>query len=165
MNQIDTQQWENWIRAAQLPLVHEQLTMLYERLASDIDKHQPVCVASGKCCHFETYGHRLYVTGLEIGWMYSQLSDSQKQALLDSNDLLTLDGCPFQLDGKCSVHPIRPLGCRIYYCDPNAQAWQNPAYELYLADLQTMHELNQIEYAYLEWRKGLSEIKAICGNN
>ena len=28
-------------------------------------------------------------------------------------------GCPFQIDGLCSQRETRPLGCRVYFCDPS----------------------------------------------
>jgi hypothetical protein len=39
---------------------------IYARLQTEIDRRKPICVASGKCCYFESYGHRLYVTTLEL---------------------------------------------------------------------------------------------------
>ena len=33
---------------------------------ADIAARKPVCRASGRCCQFEKYGHRLYVTTAEV---------------------------------------------------------------------------------------------------
>jgi hypothetical protein len=30
--------------------------------------------------------------------------------------------CPFWRDGRCSIRPARPLGCRLYFCDPGDPA-------------------------------------------
>lgn len=157
--QSDTHPWEHWFKAAESEMITEALQTIFARLQDDVTKHQPVCHASGRCCHFNTHGHRLYVTGLEVAYLAVNLSEIQRGNLKHPEGrtaLLELDGCPFQIEEKCSVHPLRPLGCRVYYCDPNAQAWQNPAYELYLSDLRTLHDMNAIEYEYIEWRYGLA---------
>src|SRR5688572_16070154 len=44
-------------------------------------------------------------------------------------------GCPYQVDGLCTARNARPLGCRLYFCDENAQSWQNEVYEKYHARL------------------------------
>jgi Fe-S-cluster containining protein len=43
-----------------------QLRLIYTELQQEIERRKPICVASGKCCNFESYGHRLYVTTLEL---------------------------------------------------------------------------------------------------
>jgi Fe-S-cluster containining protein len=47
---------------------------IYAELQVEIDRRRPICVASGKCCNFETYGHRLYVTTLELAVFLSDLA-------------------------------------------------------------------------------------------
>jgi len=76
-----------------------------------------------------------------------------------------MDGCPFQVNGMCSVHPLRPLGCRVYFCDPDAQDWQEPVYERFLNELRQLHERSGLEYRYLEWRAGLSEARAVLAGD
>lgn len=155
----DAHPWERWLKAAESEAITLRLNEIFDRLQDDVTKYRPVCHASGRCCHFNTHGHRLYVTGLEVAYVIQHLSEVQRESLnhpAGRAELLALDGCPFQIDEKCSVHPLRPLGCRVYYCDPNAQAWQNPAYELYLSDIRTLHDINEIEYEYIEWRYGLA---------
>ncbi len=34
---------------------------------------------------------------------------------------VTADFCPFQQGNLCTAREPRPLGCRVYYCDPNYQ--------------------------------------------
>ena len=48
---------------------------IYARLQTEIDRRKPICVASGKCCNFESYGHRLYVTTLELATFVQDMSD------------------------------------------------------------------------------------------
>ncbi len=127
----------------------------YDRIDAEIAERRPVCRMSGRCCHFDTHGHCLYVTALEIAWVIAQRPPSSL-AGLDARDE-HLDGCIFQVERLCTVHAIRPLGCRVYFCDPAAQAWQNDLYERHLADLRALHDEHRIAYRYLEWRAGLAE--------
>ena len=67
-------------------------------------------------------------------------------------------GCPYQIAGKCSVHTIRPFGCRIYFCDPTAQDWQQDQYEQFHTRLKQLHDELSIPYLYVEWRQGLKAL-------
>ena len=67
-------------------------------------------------------------------------------------------GCPFQQNKLCSVHGIRPFGCRIFFCDPTATDWQNAQYERFHADLKRLHEQLGVPYQYVEWRQALSAL-------
>ncbi|QNN24004.1 hypothetical protein HED60_17575 [Planctomycetales bacterium ZRK34] len=150
--------WLAWRDAARDPHLDQQLRALYDDLAAEIERRAPTCWISGRCCKFDTYGHRLYITGLEVAWLIDRL-DEPSRARLDDAPLPGLDGCPFQVDGLCSVHALRPLGCRIYFCDPAAQAWQNPVYETFLDRLRKLHEQYELDYSYLEWRLALDEAR------
>lgn len=144
--------WQAWFDAAAQPRVDAALRDLYQRIDDDIAARSPTCWLSGKCCHFESYGHQLWVTALEIAWLLRQVS-----APAD----VPRDGCPFQRDRLCGIHAIRPLGCRIFFCDPSAQDWQGTVYEAHLDALNALHEELAIAYRYMEWRAGLAEALAL----
>src|SRR5262249_20557183 len=38
-------------------------------------------------------------------------------------------GCPYQVASLCSVHAVKPLACRVYFCDQTAQQWQQDLLE------------------------------------
>ncbi len=61
-------------------------------------------------------------------------------------------GCPFQVGRMCGVHGIRPMGCRVFFCDPSAGEWQRGVYERMHGKLKQLHEELSIPYAYVEWR-------------
>ncbi len=151
--------WGQWFAAAGRDDVHAALIDFYQRLDADIRSRGPTCWLSGKCCSFDTYGHRLYATGLEIAWLVQQL-DTAGRARLAAAELPAMDGCPFQIDKLCTTHALRPLGCRVFFCDPSAQGWQNDLYERHLAELRAMHRRLGVPYAYVEWRRGLSGARA-----
>lgn len=121
---------------------------LYAQVQAAIDQRRPVCEMSGRCCRFEEYGHRLYVSTIELAAFVKQASGARRREADDG-------GCPFQQNKLCTVHPIRPLGCRMFFCDPSSSAWQNQAYEQFHARIKALHEGFGIPYYYVEWREGL----------
>ena len=138
----------------------------------DVAARRPVCRASGRCCKFEEYGHRLYVTGVEmmhfagvhvngeIKNLKSEISNGSVVSLPQFFATAEPKGCPYQIEGLCTAREARPLGCRIYFCDENAQAWQNEVYEKYHGQLRAVHERFGVPYRYMEWRAALQEMMA-----
>ncbi len=141
-----------WLRAAQDPAVVAELQAIYDYVAAAVESRRPVCAASGRCCKFESWGHRLYVTGLETAYTLSRLSPEDSPTPASLGAARSAGGCPFQIGTLCGVHAIKPLGCRIYFCDETAQEWQQDLYERTLKELRALHERHTIEYRYGEWR-------------
>jgi hypothetical protein len=48
----------------------------------------------------------------------------------------------------------------VYFCDANAQGWQNEVYEKYHGQLKAVHERLGLAYRYVEWREALRELAA-----
>jgi Fe-S-cluster containining protein len=138
------------------PDVRKAVADLHDEVAAEVAKRRPLCVLSGKCCRFEEYGHRLYVTTLELAaflsaYMDSPLADLQRPAWDGA-------GCPFQEGRVCSVHSIRPFGCRMFFCDATSTAWQQDLYEGFHSQIKRLHETLQVPYAYVEWRAALAKL-------
>jgi Fe-S-cluster containining protein len=139
-----------WLDAARDPAVAGELERIYAMVAGRIALKGPVCRASGRCCNFDQYGHRLYVTGLEAAYLVARLPEPPQRSELDA--AAARGGCPFQ-DGKlCSVHALRPLGCRAFFCDPAAAGWQERLSEEMLGLIRAIHDRRGIAYRYGEWR-------------
>ena len=138
-----------WRRAARSPRVDSAIRSLYRQIDVQVARRGAVCWISGRCCHFDAYGHRLYVTGLEIAWFLQKVDATSPQGRGRS--------CPYQRRGLCSVHSVRPLGCRLFYCQKGTQQWQQDLYELYLSKMKVLHERMGITYRYMEWCAGLEE--------
>ena len=51
---------------------------------------------------------------------------------------MSRDFCPFQVQGLCIARESRPLGCRIYFCDPAFQEQQHTITETAVAKLKTI---------------------------
>ena len=100
-------------------------------------RHQP---ASGRCCRFKEYGHVLYVSNLEADVLLAQAPPYETP--------VSPDFCPFQQDKLCTAREPRPLGCRVYYCDPNYQETGNAITEKYLSRLKALAAEAGCEWRY-----------------
>jgi len=153
-----------------LPAVDVGLRDLYAELDAAIAAKGPTCWSSGKCCKFDEFGHRLYVTGLEIAWFMRQVGEAKAEAGNDVTESrirlpqfaeLSMPrpggACAYQIDGLCSTHTVRPLGCRIFFCQQGTEAWQQDLYEAFLKRLQNLHDQHGLEYRYMDWIAGLSQ--------
>ena len=144
---------ESAVRAASArPEVAAAIHALYADVQLAIDDRRPACAVSGRCCRFEEYGHRLYVTTLELAAFVRQLETGYSTESWDGT------GCPFQRSRLCTVHAIRPFGCRIFFCDPTRTEWQNDAYERFHARIQQLHTELNVPYFYVEWRAALQAL-------
>lgn len=87
------------------------LEALYEDLAREIDRAGPVCRLSGRCCRFEQFGHTLFLSNLETELLLDEGIPAERP--------LDAAGCPFQQGRVCTARERRPLGCRVFFCEPN----------------------------------------------
>lgn len=122
---------------------------LYDEVDRKVAAAGPVCVASGKCCRFKEYGHVLFVSQVEA------------DILVESSDPIDTpvseEACPYQKNGLCTARAPRPLGCRIYFCDP---AYQTTAYQITedaLKALKTICAEEGIDWRYAPLHRFLSE--------
>ena len=135
---------------------------VYRSVQSAVDLRRPVCVISGRCCRFEEYGHRLFVTTLELAAFVRRAITAPGAARLATLfDSWSGAGCPFQVAKLCGVHAIRPFGCRMFFCDASAGQWQQEQYELFHRDITRLHAELDVPYFYVEWRQGLNEVREL----
>ncbi len=104
---------------------------LYVLTDQEVAAAGPVCVASGRCCRFKEYGHTLFLSHLEAEVLIDAAPSYDPAAV-------TADFCPFQVGNLCTAREPRPLGCRIYYCDP---AYQDRMAEISEAAVRRLKEL------------------------
>jgi Fe-S-cluster containining protein len=84
---------------------------LYREADAAVAAAGPVCQASGRCCRFKEYGHTLFLSHLEAEALLAAAPPYDPSQV-------TPDFCPFQSGNLCTAREARPLGCRLYYCDP-----------------------------------------------
>lgn len=130
------------------------MAAFYTRVDGVVAGYQPICRNRGDCCQFKRFGHRLYVTTVELAYFFEGWGHSWRSP--DDNG-----GCPFQVDGMCQARLHRPMGCRVFFCDPGAKAWQGPTYEGFLAELKGIGSDFGIAYRYVEWLSALKSVDNI----
>lgn len=141
-----------WMTAVTTGGMGARLDEIYAEASRAIAKRGPACWASGRCCNFEAFGHRLYVTGLEAAHTVAQWNASRPPLLLEQVDAAeSAGGCPFQRLNLCDAHHIKPLGCRLFFCDRTASEWQTDALERLHTKIKALHT-GGVPYEYAEWR-------------
>jgi Fe-S-cluster containining protein len=149
---------QSWLAAARNPGICLALEAVYEMIGDQIKARGPACWASGRCCNFEKTGHRLYVTGLEAAYTVTRLETPLAAEAIAA--ARARGDCPFLAANLCSVHTIKPLGCRVYFCDRSAQEWQQELSERALTQVRQLHDRYEIPYRYGEWRDMLAAVLA-----
>ncbi len=138
------------IEGSRRPDVVEAMREFYAQADRQIAEKPATCWNHGDCCRFTQFGHRLYVTALEVCY-YLATGDSPPPVVGDT--------CPHAIEGKCHARERRPLGCRIFFCDPLAQAWQGPFTEERLAALRELHDKLSVRYFYADWMDVLRALR------
>jgi len=67
------------------------------------------CDGCGKCCDFDAFDHRLFVTPPELIYLAANLPGQTLRPM-------TTGRCPYNIVAKCSVYDYRFAGCRIFSC-------------------------------------------------
>ncbi len=120
--------------------LRQKVFQLYRQADEEIRSHGPVCVASGKCCRFKEYGHTLFLSHLEADVLLSGAPEYETPT--------DASFCPFQKNLLCTAREHRPLGCRVYYCDPNYAGKAEPITEKYVAELKQLSEEFNLGWTY-----------------
>jgi hypothetical protein len=121
-------------------LVRQKVLEVYAQADAAVAAAGPRCEASGRCCHFTEYGHTLFISRFEA------------EILLESapsySTPVPSDGCPFQVEGLCTARDSRPLGCRIYFCDPAYEQRMVEITEATIAQLKAIADAHQSGWEY-----------------
>lgn len=131
------------------PDLHLAVRSMYTEVASEVAAAGPQCDASGRCCRFKEYGHTLFISSLEA------------EVLLESappfEQPVSRDFCPFQVENLCTAREPRPLGCRVYFCDPSYQDTGSGITEKYLRRLKELAEEFDLPWRYAPLHEFLNE--------
>jgi len=135
--------------------VQQKVLDLYKEVDREVAAAGPVCIASGRCCRFKEYGHVLFVSNLEAAVLLSHAPAYDQP--------VTPDFCPFQKENLCTAREPRPLGCRVYYCDPAYQETGKHITEKYLHKLKTLAEETGTEWRYAPLHQFLNHPEQVVG--
>jgi Fe-S-cluster containining protein len=108
------------------------------------------CEVCGKCCDFESYDHRLYVTTPELLFFVDKLGDKNIKKM-------TSGRCSYQVNNKCSVYDYRFAGCRIFSCKGNAD-FQSELTESAIKKFKALCAKLRIPYRYVELPAALKSV-------
>lgn len=115
---------------------------VYGDLSHEIAVAGPVCDLSGRCCRFEEWDHTLFLSGIEADMLLAEAPPACRP----------LDGgatCPWQDGhGRCTAREARPLGCRVYFCDPTYQETGQALSETYLSRLKSVAAAHDLPWNY-----------------
>lgn len=138
-------------RAVPGATLHAELAALYARVDAEIAAANPRCELSGRCCDFPRSGHRLFATDLEA---------AHAAAAAGGVPAAPSGLCPWWVDGRCANRAGRPLGCRVYFCDPAWEPAMSAVYERWHAELQSLHARHGLPYRYAEFVRSVRELPA-----
>src|SRR2546421_13116943 len=120
--------------------IRSQVLELYREVDREVAAAGPVCLASGRCCRFKEYGHVFFVSNLEAEVLLAGAPPYEGP--------VSPDFCPFQKGNLCTAREPRPLGCRVYYCDPAYQETAGRITETYLRRLKDLADAQGVPWRY-----------------
>jgi hypothetical protein len=130
---------------------------LYVAVDAEVQAAGPVCQASGRCCRFAEYGHTLFLSNLEADVLLADAPSYDPATV-------TPDFCPFQVGKLCTAREPRPLGCRVYFCDPAYQTRMTEITEDALRKLKQLADEAGVDWRYAPLhvflREGTAEASA-----
>ncbi|MCX5636215.1 MAG: YkgJ family cysteine cluster protein [Planctomycetota bacterium] len=118
---------------------------IYNWLDSQICENSTIaghCDACGKCCDFNKFDHRLFVTTPELLYLAAKVGDENVKTM-------TSNLCPYQTNSKCTIYKFRFAGCRIFCCKGDAD-FQSRLSEMALKKFKSICEQFQIPYRYID---------------
>jgi len=95
---------------------------VYARVDAALESAAGSCRACGACCRFGPDRPVLFASVLELAALVASAGPppADRPVLPGGPDAPWL--CPYQEGTVCKARAGRPLGCRTYFCDPQARA-------------------------------------------
>ena len=126
--------------AAGNPRVLDPLRKLLAEAQEEVLRLEIPCRACGACCDFSAMDHRLFVSAAELA-LLAEVRPPNPPARLR---------CPYQHENLCMARDRRPLGCRVFYCNPASREPLHDLYERYHQRIATLHQEAGVPYVYAE---------------
>jgi hypothetical protein len=135
----------------------KRVAEVYQWLDEQINKNissDDLCTACGRCCNFADFDHSLFVSSPEIIYFHEKVGPETRP--------MTLEKCPYNISGRCTIYENRFAGCRIFFCKGEVD-FQNQLSELALKKFKEICLEFKIPYRYMNLQTALSEgITNIC---
>ena len=126
------------------------LASIYESV--DRETAAFTCRACGRCCDFDNVDFVLFVSAIELDYLLSHVKGGFS---------FTGNTCPFQLEGKCTVRDVRPLGCRVYFCSLKDDVRMQDLYNTYFARIKELADRHNRAWRYMPM---LAELARLSGS-
>ena len=123
--------------------VVESVAQIYSQLDEQIKEHvKPVdkCEKCGRCCDFDGFGHRLFVTTPELIYLTAKCEVIKP---------MRMGRCPWQEDNKCTIYNFRFASCRIFFCKGDRE-FQSRLTEKTLEKLKLICVKFDVDYSYID---------------
>ena len=134
-----------------IPNIRSRVLAVYAAADAAVAEAGPRCESSGRCCRFTEYGHTLFLSQLE--------AEILLEAAPAYDQPVTRDGCPFQVNNLCTARDPRPIGCRVYFCDPSYQDRMSEIIETAIAELKAIADEFGTGWSYAPLHTFLNEAK------
>ena len=140
------QKHKRWWNNNQTSLICSEVEKIYDWLDSNIKTSNNQCVACGKCCNFESFDHKLFVTTPELLYFSKNVKNFK---------LMLTQSCPYLKDGKCSIQNYRFAGCRIFFCKADKDL-QNNFSEQTIEKFKALCDKFNFPYRYVDLMTALN---------
>jgi hypothetical protein len=132
----------------------EALHALYASLDAETAKRGARCALSGRCCRFHEFDHTLFLSAPEAALLVAD-------APVPTRPLDDGASCPWQdAHGQCNAREARPLGCRVYFCNPDYQPHGPDLTEVYLGRLKRLADERGLPWSYAPLHHHLRQAEA-----
>ncbi len=122
------------------------LAELYAQLDAELATAAPQCRMCGKCCDFQAFGHRLYVSTAELALLTGQPTPAPS-----ADDAPV---CPYQQASQCAARAGRTLGCRAFFCEVD----DSDLYERFHERIRALHDECGVPYVYVELGRAIASL-------
>jgi Fe-S-cluster containining protein len=133
--------------------VVKKVGAIYDWLAGQFRLHAELagaCESCGRCCDFEAFDHRLFVTPPELIYLAAHLGRENVKPM-------PADRCPYNVGGKCGIYEHRFAGCRIFCCKGDVD-FQSELSEEALKRLKSLCTEFGIPYNYADLAAALNAL-------
>ncbi len=128
-------------------LLYDEVAQIYDWLDETSKSLNNQCSACGKCCNFESFGHKLFVTTPELLYFHKNVRNLKPKPA---------QSCPYLENGKCTVRNFRFAGCRIFFCKSDKDM-QNKLSEQALKKFKSLCDKFDFPYRYMDLTTALNE--------
>ena len=116
--------------------------------SQDTPKQDP-CKACGRCCDFDSFDHKLFITSPELIYFAVRIKPENIRPM-------PTEKCPYNSAGKCKVYQNRFAACRIFSCTSDTEP-QNKISETAIKKFKNICQKFDLQYHYTDLKTALAK--------